>query len=379
MFKILITGGHLTPALALIDYCQSQPEIASQLEFVFAGREWAQTVDGQKSWEKTEVSRRQIKFINFAAVKTGAFNLGGFFQSFLQAKKILQAEKIDLLLSFGGYLALPFALAAGDLKIPLITHEQTRVLGRANRLIAALADKLAVSFPHTSSLFLRKTVITGNPLRPAIFASGQKSPSWFTYNLQQKNSLPLLYISGGSQGSQTINENVLPLLPELSRQFVIIHQLGRRSVQRQPLQMVTDFLATPIGRTVVASNYFPREFLSETELAFFYPRLDLALARSGANTVAELTAFAIPSLFIPLPFANYREQEKNAQFLVKNQAALILSQVDLNQQTLIQALKKLQAQAPFFRQQLKQFASSQQQAVVNLCQLIIQVLQKHSS
>ncbi len=379
MSKILITGGHLTPALALIDYCQSQTKIASSLEFVFAGREWAQAVDGQKSWEKTEVSRRQIKFINFAAVKTGAFNLGGFFHSFLQAKKILQAEKIDLLLSFGGYLALPFALAASDLKIPLITHEQTRVLGRANRLIAALASKLAVSFPQTSKLFLAKTVVTGNPLRPAIFAAGQKSPSWFTYNLQQKNTLPLLYISGGSQGSQTINENILPLLPSLTKQFVIIHQLGRRSNRRQPLQTVTDFFATPVGKTVVAQNYFPREFLNETELAFFYPRFNFALARSGANTVAELAAFAIPSLFIPLPFANYREQEKNAQFLVKNKAALILPQAQLNQQTLTKAIRELQAQAITFRRQLKQFAPAHQQAAANLYQLIIQVLQKHSS
>lgn len=379
MSKILITGGHLTPALALIDYCLSRPEIASPLEFVFAGREWAQAVDGQKSWEKTEVSRREIKFINFAAVKTGAFNLGGFFRSFLQAKKILQDEKIDLLLSFGGYLALPFALAASDLKIPLITHEQTRVLGRANRLIAALADKLAVSFPQTSRLFLNKTVVTGNPLRPAIFAAGQKSPAWFTYNLQQKNPLPLLYVSGGSQGSQTINENILSILPELSQKFVIIHQLGRRSVKRQPLQIVADFLITPVGKTVIKENYFPREFLSETELAFFYPRFSLALARAGANTVAELTAFTIPTLFIPLPFANYREQEKNAHFLVKNQAALVLKQTQLNQRNLIQAIRQLQTQAPILRFHLQQFAQAHQQAAVNLYQLITKVLQKRSS
>ncbi len=371
MPKILITGGHLTPALAFIDYCQaSHPDAFT---FVFAGRQWAQKKDGQLSWEKTEISKRRVKFVNFKAVKTGSFNLGAFSQSFQQASRLLQQEEISLVLSFGGYLALPFALAAKTLHIPVITHEQTQVLGRANRFIAAFADRLAVSFPDTTPLFRRKTVVTGNPLRPAIFASQQKSPAWFTVSLAGRH-LPLLYISGGSQGSQTINQHLLPLLADLSQRFLIIHQVGRASLQRQPLHFIQQFLHTSAGAKINSKHYFPREFISEDELAFFYPRLDFAIARSGANTVAELAAFAVPTLFIPLPFANYHEQEKNALALVKKNAASILLQPDLDAATLAEQIHLLEKNAALYRQNLQTFTHSHQHAAANLYQLVTQVL-----
>lgn len=363
MSKILITGGHLTPALAFIDYCQAH---SVDFEFVFAGRKFAQLDNQQESWEKSEVEKRHIRFIDFFAVKTGNFSCRDFFFSFSQAVAILKKEKIDLVLSFGGYLALPFALAANDKKIPVVTHEQTCVLGRANRLIAALSKYLAVSFPHTTMLFARKTVVTGNPLRSALFESQKAPPTW----LKTKSDLPILYISGGSQGCKIINDTLRPLLPTLSQKYLIIHQVGRSSSRRQPLAEITTWLQTSAGQKVNQANYFPREFFSASDLAYIYPRARLALARAGANTVAELSAFAVPTLYIPLPFANYQEQAKNAHFLVTQNAAMVLPQKKLNQANLLSALQDLDDQSQTLRANLLPLASANQDAAQKLFALV---------
>lgn len=369
MSKILITGGHLTPALAFIDHVRSTQ---TALDFVFVGRRFAQVDNQQESWEKQEIENRKIKFVTFEATKTRSFQPKTFYQSFLQAKKILIEEKVSLLLSFGGYLALPFALAARSLHLPIITHEQTRVLGRANRLIAPLAQVLAVSFANTSFFYRGKTVVTGNPLRPEIFHSQVKKPLW----LKNPQNLPLLYVSGGSQGSKIINQNFIPLVKQLSQKFFIIHQIGRASSHRQPLQEIKNYLIKKDCLLTDLPNYYPRDFLSATELAYLYPRCELAIARAGANTVAELSAFAIPTLYIPLPFANYQEQRKNAQFLVERGAALLLEQTDLNEDKLSSAIEQLQKQKTSLRKNLSARQQTHRQAAAKLLTVVKKVLAK---
>ena len=369
MSKILITGGHLTPALAFIDYCQSEK---LDFEFIFVGRKMAQAKDGQPAWEKTEIENRQLKFIDFVAAKTGDFQWRTFTHSLKVARDILLSEQIDLVLSFGGYIAVPFALAAARLKIPVITHEQTRILGRANRLVGFFARAIAVSFPETTFWQRQKVVVTGNPLRQAIFAAQKSPPVWFHATASH---LPILYISGGSQGSQIINQNLIPLLPVLSHKFVIIHQVGRASASRNPLQEITKHLAQPTNKAAIKTeNYYPREFLSASELSYFYPRLSLAVARSGANTVGELTAFAIPTIYIPLPFANYQEQEKNAQQLVDQKMAAILLQKDLTAPNLLAAIQKLDQEKSQLKNNLQKLEHAPNAVAAQLAHLVRQNL-----
>lgn len=370
MSKILITGGHLTPALAFIDYCHHHK---LDFEFVFVGRELAQAKDKQPAWEKTEIETRKIKFINFAAAKTGDFDWRTFRRSLKIAKNILIAEKVDLVLSFGGYLALPFAFAAAPLKIPVITHEQTRVLGKANRAIGLVARAIAVSFPETTFWQRQKVVVTGNPLRQAIFAEQKSPPTWFKSANEKK--LPWLYIAGGSQGAQAINQVILPILPWLTKKFIVIHQVGRASATRQPLKEIQNYLKHPANKAAInLQHYYPREFLSADELSYFYPRFSLAISRAGANTVGELSAFAIPTLYIPLPFANYHEQEKNAARLVEKRMALMLKQENLQASNLMFAIQNLTTQMLTMRQNLEAQASDHDEAAAKLAQLVRQNL-----
>ena len=162
--KIFMTGAHLTPALAMIDYIQlAHPND----QLVFLGRLYSQERLKQKAVEELEVKKRGVKFIPFAAVKfvnssvidliLGVFTFPG---TIGKARKILRQEKPDVLLSFGSYLAVPFVLAAKSLKIPVVTHEQTIAMGKANQFIANLADKVAISFPQTSQYLKKDNFLT---------------------------------------------------------------------------------------------------------------------------------------------------------------------------------------------------------------------------
>ena len=342
MSKILITGGHLTPALSFIDYLQQQEPT---IDIVFVGRKYAQVTNKQTSWEKQEITARGIPFIAFQAQKTGSFNPLTFWQTVRRAQHILVQQQVTHLLTFGGYLAVPFALAAKQLHLPIITHEQTRVLGRANRIISLLADQTAISFADTKTTWFVHPVLTGNPLREQIFDSQAPAPPWF----QPKKRLPLLYIAGGSQGSQTINDNILPLLDQLTRDYTIIHQVGKASQAHNPSAHIATYLKQNL---LHFDNYYYRPFLSACELAYFYPRLHLAVSRAGANTIAELTAFRIPTLYIPLPHANYNEQYHNAHALSSQHAALLLEQKNLLPKDLLLAINQLDSQQQLFRDNL---------------------------
>ena len=134
--KILICGGHVTPALALID------EMQGEYELVFVGRTYAV--------EYSLVTKKGIRFIS---INAGKSSWSAFFKTplgFIQAFLLLLFERPQVVVSFGGYVALPVALVAWMFGIPVVTHEQTLAPGRANRIIANIAKRICVTFPETA-------------------------------------------------------------------------------------------------------------------------------------------------------------------------------------------------------------------------------------
>jgi len=369
MSKILITGGHLTPAQALIEWLQQHhPEE----ELVYVGREYAQQATKQQSWEREEMAQLGVKFVSFAGQKTGSFNPFTFARTIEAAREILRDENVDTVMSFGGYLGVPFALAAHKLGLTLVTHEQTRVLGRANRLISLLADATAFSYPGTKKpLYIRRPQVTGNPLRQGLWDEQAHRPEWFTPH----EIKPVLYIAGGSQGAQPINQLLLPILEQLDPDYIIVHQVGRASSTRDPQAEIEDYLRE---HHVELHNYFCREFLSVSELAYLYPRVNFAVSRAGANTVAELAAFQIPTLFIPLPQANYREQEHNALYLVEAGGALMRLQAELTPMSLLGDIRELERRQEEFAENLGKLEMSHD-AAAKLYTIIHAAMINHAS
>lgn len=351
--KLLLSGGHITPALALIDYVTEQhPEI----ELVFVGREYSQDLVKQESVERLEVEqRRKIPFISLQAVRWSWGSLlelcnrvVRFAATISDALRILRKEKPSAVVSFGGYVALPLAIAAKWLSIPIITHEQTRTVGLSTQLISFLATGVAVS--HVSSmqhLPKKKTLYTGNPIRKQMLADKQSQPQWFPAG----NEKPVLLVLGGNQGSLVLNTLVLQMLAELTKDWCIVHQCGKPTAVHNYLSEME--LAKSNLPAKQQKCYQVREWLSEQELSWLMRRAQLAISRSGANTVMELAIAKLPSILVPLLNSRNNEAELNARWLADAGGALKLDQSDLTQENLQRAITQVDSHREQMRQSLQ--------------------------
>lgn len=305
--KIVITGGHVSPALAIIDLLQKQyPDVS----LVFVGRKYM--LEGEKtlSLEYKEVVKRNIRFIPLTAGRltrlVAILTIKSLLKvpvGFFQALKIIQQEKPDIILSFGGYLALPVAFSGFISGTPVFTHEQTIHPGIANRLIALISRKVFVAFEEAKKYFSPlKTVVTGNPIREKIFTYKKRS-------LSIGKNRPVIYATGGSLGSHSVNILIFKLLPKLLQKYIIIHQTGETKKYKdyeKACQLAKKL--PPAAR----KNYHPRQFIFDDEIGYIYSLADLVVGRSGANTFFELIALKKPTVFIPLPWSGSGEQEEHA-------------------------------------------------------------------
>jgi UDP-N-acetylglucosamine--N-acetylmuramyl-(pentapeptide) pyrophosphoryl-undecaprenol N-acetylglucosamine transferase len=348
--NLYVTGGHLTPALAVID--ELQKKVPKKVHIFFVGREFAQTLPPQPSQERREITARRIPFFAIHAAKfhrtrfwLNLFELPKLPVSFFTMFMLFRANKPDVILTFGGYMAFPVCVMGKLFKAKIIIHEQTRAAGLANEWTAYLADTIAVANEASIEYFPKeKTVVTGNPIRESLLKEYKTPPEWFPKNLHTK---PFLYITGGSQGSQIINQTISVLLPKLLRDFIVIHQCGtsQEHVYLYELEKIRESLPEELQ-----PFYIVREWIDAKEVSYLMRHAMFVISRAGANTVEELTHSGTPSIFIPLAFAYNNEQEKNAKDLVDANSALCLLQKDLLPETLYSTIQTMMRRYDFFKQ-----------------------------
>lgn len=322
-----MTGGHITPAIATIEEMRFR---FPDWKIVFVGRKYA--LEGTKviSEECRIIKEMDIRFIPIIAgrlKREGSVNtivaLLKVPVGLLQACLFVLREKPDMVVSFGGYVALPVAMSARLFGVPVVTHEQTMRPGLANRIISWVATKICISFPGTEKMLAKKhrVVLTGLPIRKDVLFPPASPP--FTLD----KSKPMLLIVGGSTGSVSINEAVFKALPDLLSRFTVIHQVGRYSVAR----------AEEVVRALPPSQrerYVVRPYLSPQEYSWALHAAQLIIGRSGANTVTEIALAGVVALFIPLPWAANNEQLHNAQVLLPY-GSVILPQKKLSAKTIL--------------------------------------------
>lgn len=346
--KIFVTGGHVTPALAVIEEIQRQK---LDWEIVFVGRKYAMEGDSEVAEEYRLITNLGIRFL---PVYSGRFTRTLGWSSLIAPAKFLLGvaialryslkEKPQVIVSFGGYVALPVAIAGWILRIPIITHEQTYLPGLANRLIAILAKRVCVSFPETLNKFPQaKTVLTGLPFRRKIFSPPLKT------DLTIDQGVPLIYITGGSTGSVSLNRLVYPIVPTLTRKFMLIHQTGRRSLnQAQSVRLQLS--------EKEQLRYLPLAFLDIAHHSWVLAQARLLVGRAGANTVGEVAATGKVGIFIPLPWSAAGEQQKNAQKLSAAGSALVLQQENLTPQLLLNKIEEVITNIAAYRNQAQMLA-----------------------
>lgn len=326
--KIILTGGHLTPALAVI-------EVLKEEEIIFIGRKYALEGDQTLSLEYKTITSLGIPF---KAITTGRlqrkftkhtiFSLlkipYGFFQSFL----ILRRFKPHTVLGFGGYVSLPVIFAAYILRIPVVIHEQTLEAGLANKIGSFFAKKICISWETSRRFFPEdKTILTGNPIRREII-------DVFDNTTKEVNDPPLIYITGGSLGSHAINVLVEKTIKRLLPNARVIHQTGDASefADFERLSYLRDSLPDEYKK-----RYLPQRFLEVKEVAQVLKTADLVVGRAGMNTLTELIFLNKPSLLIPL--SQGREQRKNALFLSELGLAEVRLEENLTPDELLNTFK----------------------------------------
>lgn len=313
---ICITGGHLTPALAVIEEIQRTHTDWTMMvigrHHVFEGEEVVSQEErlvmalGVPFYDLI-TGRLQRKWSPLSLLSLAKIPIG-----IIIALRILMRARPTIILSFGGYIAFPVVLAGAILNIPVVTHEQTAELGYANALIGRLTKRVLLARD------------TGVPLRRGLlYAVRPPKPSFVS-----DTSLPIVYITGGSTGAMSLNTLIYPLLPVLCKSSMIIHQVGERN--RGKAGQVRDTLPSEIRK-----NYIVIGYMDVGELSWMYRHALLVIGRSGANTTAEISALGVPALFIPLPWSAGGEQQKNAQALADKGMAVVLDQQTLSQEMLL--------------------------------------------
>jgi UDP-N-acetylglucosamine--N-acetylmuramyl-(pentapeptide) pyrophosphoryl-undecaprenol N-acetylglucosamine transferase len=254
------------------------------------------------------------------------------FQLMKAVSECIKALKgIDCAIGFGGYVSAPMYVASILTRTPLVIHEQNAHPGWANRIGAYFTSSIALSYPVARGA-LKQGEVTGLPLRSDVIAALESATiNWSSARAAAKEvlikryrldaSAPMIFIFGGSQGSQAINAVVAQARQSFETHANVIHAVGKSN-------------ATPHqSARYIALNYID-------EMALHYLAADLVIARSGAVTCAEVAALGKYALFIPLPVGN-GEQALNAQSLVAGNRAEVLAQNEFTSEWLAQNISRL--------------------------------------
>lgn len=337
--KILITGTHLTPALAVIEQFKND----SNIDLVYIGRSSTMEGDKTKSIESQIFSNLGIKFLPLISGRLQKvltpYTVLSLFKipiGFIQAIYYLLIEKPDVILSFGGYISVPVVICSWLLNIKIIIHEQTLVSGFANTISSYFADKIAVSFSG-GRLFRNKNItVTGNPIRREILnpiGTSDDEEINKIINFSKKEKKPLIFITGGNQGSHVINEAISESLNKLTELGFVIHQTGDSKYKDfDKLSSLRLTLSDP-------ERYLVRKWIDGSDFGFILKNADLAVSRSGINTMQELAFWRIPTIAIPLPYLFGNEQTVNAGYFEKAGLVKVLYQKDLTPENLLSEIK----------------------------------------
>jgi len=328
--RVLVTGGgtagHVIPALAVIEVLQRK----AGADVLFVG--------GREGIEEGLVAKAGIPFRGILVGKWRRYpdvrNLIDPFKvgaGTIESLGALSSFRPQVVFAKGGYVTVPVVLAAKSRRLPIVTHESDLVMGVSNRLSNRLAEKICVAFPieYYPPAVRGKLVHTGNPVRSEFARiKGRK----FHHQLGLSPSLPVILVTGGSQGAMGLNELVAGIVGNLTKKAQVLHLTGAHDFERMK-KVKEELSAAQSGRYLVAP------FLSE--MAQAQATADLVISRAGANALFEFALLEKPTILVPLPTAANDHQVKNAEYFAKHGAAVVLPQGSTSGQELLKTVIRL--------------------------------------
>jgi UDP-N-acetylglucosamine--N-acetylmuramyl-(pentapeptide) pyrophosphoryl-undecaprenol N-acetylglucosamine transferase len=321
------TGGHVIPALAIAS--ELKKSYGAEVLFIGTARGIENRLVPAAGYALQLVRVGALKNVGLMTRVKTAFDLP---RAVWDASRMLNEFAPDVVIGVGGYASGPAMLAAVVKHIPTLAFEPNVVPGFANRVVARFVSGAAVHFEETAKYF-RHAEVTGVPVRQAFF----EIPTLVD---KKRGGTPTLLVFGGSQGAHAINEAMIRCLPELRRLapgIHIIHQTGERDYN--------DALAAYKSLGESAEVF---KFIEDMPAAF--ARADLVVCRSGASTVAEITAAGKPAIFVPFPRAADDHQRVNAEALARVGAAVVVEESKLEGVWLAETIAALLGDSPRLQQ-----------------------------
>lgn len=326
------TAGHVTPNIALMPALRKEG-----YEISYIG--------SYEGIEKRLIEEQNVPYYGIASGKLRRYfdpkNFSDPFKvlkGYGQSIKLLKKLKPDVVFSKGGFVSVPVVLAARHCKIPAIIHESDLTPGLANRIAIPRATKVCCNFPETLSYLPKgKAVLTGSPIREELLSGS--SDAAFSLCGFDDHTKPVILIIGGSSGSRAINTAIRDLLPELIKNYNIIHLCGKGNLDSS-LNSI--------------KGYAQFEYANQ-ELADMFALADLVISRAGANAICELLTLRKPNILIPLSAAASRgDQILNANSFRSQGFSYVLDEESLANTTLLEAIEHVFAKKDSYIKAMEQ-------------------------
>jgi len=352
MKRIVLTGGgtagHVTPNIALVP---SLKELGYDIHYI----------GSYNGIEKELIEKQGLPYHGISSGKLRRYfswqNFTDPFQvlkGFGEAKRLIKELKPDVIFSKGGFVAVPVTYAGKSKRVPTIIHESDMTPGLANKLSMSAATTICCSFPETMAhLPVGKAILTGLPIRSELL-EGDKAAAYKLCGFSGEK--PVLLVMGGSLGAVAVNEYVRIALPELLKDFQIVHLCGKGKLD--------DSLNSTAG-------YIQFEYLQH-ELRDVLAMADIVISRAGANAICELLALHKPNILIPLTKnASRGDQILNATSFQSQGFSLMLEEENITTDALISSVHNVYQNRNSYMFTMKN--SAQQAPIQTIVNLIEQV------
>ena len=313
------TGGHLYPALALVEYIKKQ-EPDSEFLFIGTKDRLESQVVPQMGYPYVGLNVKGLVGNPIQKAKSALL----FIKSIGEAKKVVKKFKPDIVVGFGGYPSASAVEAACSLKIKTLIHEQNSIIGLTNKILIKKVDKIICCYQKAYQAFPHdKTLLLGNP-RATVVSEIEPHDIYDKYQLDPNKKL--ITIVMGSIGSRSVNDAMKEAMPLFEQKdYQVLYVTGKpfyedmKQYQNDHVKMVpyVDDMPSLLNHT------------------------DLIVSRAGASTIAEITAIGVPAILIPSPYVAANHQEYNALELVQQDAAKMILEKDLNAQAFVSLIDEV--------------------------------------
>ena len=313
------TGGHIYPALAII---RALKEKHKNIEILYIGT--------NDRMESKIVPKEKIRFLGldmkgmnrknpFANIKV----ISLLFKNINYLKKVIKEEKPDIVIGVGGYVTFPVIYAAKSCGVKTVIHEQNSIFGLTNKMLSRYVDAVFTSFKDTKPYLKNtKVIFTGNPRSEEVEKIPRASKK--DYGLKENKKLVLIVM--GSQGSQTVSDKFLSILPEFKNEdYEVLFVTGNAYYDKFKDISVSNVKIVPFLDNMLGVLKFS----------------DVIVSRAGASMIAEITTCGIPSVLIPSPYVTANHQEKNAKSLESAGASILLKEDALNTKNLKDSINSI--------------------------------------